>query len=129
MKPAPPVMRTRDGKSPSSVFALSFDELAETAFLSRRGLLLIKKSEVVLVELLEKLLPGNLCELRVRLTEVEAQHAGIVFAAGPLHPRRPATARLCPTSDGVVIGGGLRARHRTLQVNQPAERHFLDVCS
>src|SRR5262245_298293 len=112
---------------PFSVLARPFDQLAEPSFLSRAGFLLIEKGEIAFIELLEKLLPRDLLELRVTLAEIEAKHAGIVLAAIPLHPRRSTAACLGPASDCLVIGGGLCARHRAAPVQSGAERQSAGV--
>ena len=68
----------------------------------------MQERDVVLVENLEELLPGNLLEAFLLLAEVEAKD--------PASPdRRAASALLGPAPDLIVVGGGGCLAHRILR--------------
>jgi hypothetical protein len=72
----------------------------------------MQERDVVLVENLEELLPGNLLEAFLLLAEVEAKDPAPPSGA---HDRRAATALLGPAPDLVVVGGGGCLAHRILR--------------
>src|SRR5689334_17789074 len=91
--------------------SLSADELREPAAAFR----LVDEREVLFIELLEPVLPVDALE-RARAGVagiVDAQDAGFVFGRLGAHDRGGETAaRLDPTFDLVVVGGGLRRGRR-----------------
>src|SRR5690606_13932075 len=89
-------------------------ELVEVAALAVLRLLLIQERELLLVELLEELLPGNLLERLVAvvgLRKVGAQQTRVVAVARADDACRMPVAALGPLLDLVVIRGALRFAH------------------
>src|SRR5919204_4402724 len=86
---------------------LARDELVEAAL----ALVLVEEREVVLVELAEELVPGDLLEALLRLAEVDPQDAWVATVAGVAHGRRVAAASLRPPADLVVVRRRLAFGH------------------
>src|SRR5215208_2738176 len=81
------------------------NELEEGRVLAAGLLLLIQEREVVRVELLEPVVPGDRLEvvLAGAAGEVDAQHAGAVAVLRAADGHRPAVVLLDPAPDLVVI--------------------------
>ena len=69
---------------------LPLDELAEAADLAVMRLVLVEEGEIIVVEDLEELVPGNLLQALFRFVEVDAQDAA---RPASLDARRMAAAR------------------------------------
>src|SRR5690606_18484378 len=82
---------------------LTVDQLEEPAGLSIGGFLLVEEYQVLFLELVEELVPGDLLQRGV-VAESDPQHAGVVTVAGLLHARGPAVAGLHPLHDLVAVG-------------------------
>jgi hypothetical protein len=73
----------------------------------------VQERDVVLVEDLEELVPGNLLEALLLLAEVEPKNAAASLSGA--HDGWAAAALLGPASDLVVLGGGGCLAHRILR--------------
>src|SRR4051794_32433730 len=102
LRPRAPPARAR-GRAPSP--AVSLDQLREPTLLALGRRVLVQEREVVLLERLEPLVPGDLLErvLAAPAGEVDAEDARVVVAPRRLHARRMPAALLDPAPDLVVI--------------------------
>src|SRR5690606_3139276 len=86
----------------------TFYELVEVACLSVLRLFLMQEGQLVLVEDLEEVVPGNLLEFFLRFLEVDAQQTAF---AGRFHAGWAPLALLHPFTDFIVISGGFGFAH------------------
>src|SRR5436190_3478401 len=112
MNPAPPVISTRrTGSSESGAPPSAGDELVEAALGALVRFLLIEEREVVLVEGLEELVPGDLVQAFVLVAEVDPQDARVAVSARVGDRGRTPSSLLDPAADFVVVRGRLRLGH------------------
>src|SRR5579883_2177453 len=96
------------------VLAAVMDEFVEAALVAVSRFLLIEESQIGLVELLEKLAPGQHIQLAVLGIEIQPKDARVIRAHGVGHGRRLAASFLRPAADGLVIAGHLGFGHGLL---------------
>jgi len=97
------------------VLVFGIDELIEVALRPSRSFFLVNEFEAVLVELLKKLVPGNLLQVFIvtisGIRKAESKDATLVTLVGAANLRRLSATRFRPLANCVVILGLLGKCH------------------